>query len=64
MENTTKKILSLITLDKRTTDRKSVLMEKVGFERAMQQLQNENIEIEEVVTDAHLGITSIMSKYL
>ena len=53
-----------MTLDKRTTDRKSVLMEKVGFERAMQQLQNENIEIEEVVTDAHLGITSIMSKYL
>ena len=37
-------------------------MEKVGFEQAIQELTDNNIAVEEVVTDAHLGIGSIMSK--
>ncbi|XP_060551597.1 uncharacterized protein LOC132713139 [Ruditapes philippinarum] len=60
MEQTSKKILTLITLDKRTTDRKSVNMEKVGFAKAMEEMKAKNIEVEEVVTDAHLGIGAIM----
>jgi hypothetical protein len=64
MEQTSKKILTLITLDKRTTDRKSVNMEKVGFAKAMEEMKAKNIEVEEVVTDAHLGIGAIMSMYL
>lgn len=62
MEYDSKKILTLKTLDKRSTDRKSTNMEKVGFEQAIQELTDKNIAVEEVVTDAHLGIGSIMSK--
>ncbi|XP_052261603.1 uncharacterized protein LOC127865697 [Dreissena polymorpha] len=62
MEYDSKKILTLRTLDKRSTDRKSTNMEKVGFEQALQELTDNNIAVEEVVTDAHLGIGSIMNK--
>ncbi|KAH3723948.1 hypothetical protein DPMN_049746 [Dreissena polymorpha] len=62
MEYDSKKILTLRTLDKRSTDRKSTNMEKVGFEQAIQELTDNNIAVEEVVTDAHLGIGSIMKK--
>ncbi|XP_060581941.1 uncharacterized protein LOC132738455 [Ruditapes philippinarum] len=64
MEDTTKKILTIKTLDKRMTDRKSVNMEKLGFERGMRELESEQVEVKEVVTDAHLGIGALMkSRY-
>ncbi|XP_060569542.1 uncharacterized protein LOC132727955 [Ruditapes philippinarum] len=64
MEDTTKKILTIKTLDKRMTDRKSVNMEKLGFERGMSELESEQVEVKEVVTDAHLGIGALMkSRY-
>ncbi|XP_052224091.1 uncharacterized protein LOC127839744 [Dreissena polymorpha] len=62
MEYDSKKFLTLRTLDKRSTDRKSTNMEKVGLEQAIQELTDNNIAVEEVVTDAHLGIGSIMKK--
>lgn len=62
MDNDTKKILTIHTLDKRMTDRKSPNMEKAGFEAALNELLEENIKVKEVVTDVHLGIGSIMSK--
>ena len=47
MEDTTKKILTLKTLDKRVTDRKSVNMEKVGFQRAMGELEIKGVEVKD-----------------
>jgi hypothetical protein len=63
MDNETKKILTIETLDKRMTERKSVNMEKAGFQTALNYLLGEDIRVVEVVTDAHLGISSVMSRY-
>lgn len=60
MENETKKILTVHTIDKRMTDRKSTNMEKAGFQTALNELLEKNISVKEVVTDAHLGIGSVM----
>ncbi|XP_056021023.1 uncharacterized protein LOC125667202 isoform X2 [Ostrea edulis] len=62
MDNETKKILTIETLDKRMTDRKSVNMEKAGFQIALNDLLEKDIKVVEVVTDAHLGIGSVMKK--
>ncbi|XP_056013553.1 uncharacterized protein LOC125667203 isoform X1 [Ostrea edulis] len=44
------------------TDRKSVNMEKAGFQIALNDLLEKDIKVVEVVTDAHLGIGSVMKK--
>ena len=62
MENTSKKILTNKTLDKRMVERKSANMEKKVFQSSLEELQNRDITIKEVVTDAHLGIGALMSK--
>ena len=36
--------------------RNSAAMEKAGFKARIDELQNKGLNIEEVVTDAHLGI--------
>ncbi|KAL4217969.1 hypothetical protein ACF0H5_022707 [Mactra antiquata] len=59
--DSTKKILTLKTLDKRKTERKSAAMEKSGFIFACEKVQENGLKASEVVTDAHLGITSYMS---
>jgi hypothetical protein len=64
MENSTKKILSIVTIDKRQTDKKSALMEKGGFMKLMLDLEEKNITVSEVVTDAHPQIGAEMSKML
>lgn len=64
MEDVTKKILTLHTIDKRVTERKSANLEKVSFNNAMVELRNKGIKIKEVVTDAHLGIGALMSEFL
>lgn len=61
MEEKTKKILSVITVDKRETERKSTLMEKYAFVKSVEDLKND-VNITEIVTDGHLGITATMSK--
>ena len=63
MENTTKKILSCITLDKREAGGKSTNLEKLGFVKSMTALRDKNVDIVEVITDAHMQISSVMSKY-
>jgi hypothetical protein len=63
MEKDTKKILTLKTIDKRMTDRKSGNMEKFGFQAAMKELNEKGVKVVEVVTDAHLGIGALMSKF-
>ncbi|XP_070548070.1 uncharacterized protein [Ptychodera flava] len=62
MENESKDILSIVTMDKRQTEKKSTNLEKACFESSMTQLQAQGLEIKEVVTDAHLQIGSLMKR--
>lgn len=67
MENSSKKILAISTLDKRETDRKSVNLEKAGLIRGQKEIQEQDLNVTEVVTDpevvtdAHLQIGAVMS---
>lgn len=61
MENSSKKILAISTLDKRETDKKSVNLEKAGFIRGLKEIQEQDLNVTEVVTDAHLQIGAVMS---
>lgn len=63
MEQESKKILTLKTLDKRMTERKSVMMEKAGFQMALDELRDKDMRVTEVVTDAHQGIKALMSEF-
>ncbi|XP_077988832.1 uncharacterized protein LOC144443271 isoform X2 [Glandiceps talaboti] len=60
MENVTKKILSILTKDKRATDRKSTVLEKACFQESIDQLEEKRVDMKEVVTDAHIQIASVM----
>lgn len=61
MENSSKKILAISTLDKRETDRKSVNLEKAGLIRGQKEIQEQDLNVTEVVTGAHLQIGAVMS---
>lgn len=67
MEAETTKILSVQCVDKRETQRKSTNMERVGFKRALDEvvLEGERVDttVDEVVTDAHVGIAADMSMF-
>ena len=63
MDNTSKKVISIITMDKRETEKKSTNMEKACFLKAMEELKDRDVVVAEVVTDAHLQIGAVMSKY-
>lgn len=62
MDYNSKKIVSIQTVDKRQTERKSVNMEKLGFIQGMTDVRALGLSVKEIVTDAHPGITSVMSK--
>ena len=64
MENGTKKILCVITMDKRVTERKSTNLEKASFLKGMQFLKDLRFKAVEVVMDAHPEISALMSKYV
>ncbi|CAM4278547.1 unnamed protein product [Leuciscus chuanchicus] len=59
MEQETMDIISVLTVDKRQTDRKSVDMEKVAFIKTFDSLMSE-LDIKEIVTDAHVQIAALM----
>lgn len=63
MDNSSKKILTVRTVDKRETQLKSTTMEKEGFQRVMKELKDKQVKVTEVVTDAHISIGALMSKY-
>lgn len=63
IENNTKKIVSMLTLDKRETEKKSPCLEKEGFVRSMAAMEQKGLNVVEVVTDAHMSIGAVMSKY-
>lgn len=62
MENSTKQILCVITMDKRMTDRKSTNLEKACFVKGLQFLLQNDIQVIEVITDEHLQISALMKK--
>ena len=63
MENETKKIISVKTLDKRETEGKNINHEKAGFARCLEEIQYKGLNVSEIVTDAHLQIDAMMSKH-
>jgi len=62
MENDTKEIIHVATIDKRQTSWNSVVMEKEGFIQTVDKLTSE-IKLVEICTDAHAQIGALMSKY-
>lgn len=63
MSQKTKQILAMEVVDKRECQLVSNRMEAVGFQRALSNIQESGILVQEVVTDAHPQIASIMSKH-
>ena len=60
----TKSILSLNVVDVREIEgRKRSNMERVGFERGLHELLTSKMDLKEVVTDGHLEISALMSKF-
>ena len=64
MEYETKKIVAIHTLAKRQAEHKSVNMEKRSFIEALKEVRDSGLSVKEVVTDAHFGISSVMSMYI
>ena len=50
-------------VDVREASGKSNNIERIGFERGMEKLLTSPMVIKEVVTDGHLEIAALMSKY-
>ncbi|XP_015251285.1 PREDICTED: uncharacterized protein LOC107098251, partial [Cyprinodon variegatus] len=63
MDNDSKQIISMVNLDKRETNRNSVIMEKEGFVRTLETLREE-LNVTEVCTDAHSQIAALFNKGL
>ena len=61
---TNKYILALEIVDKRDCMLNSGVMEATGIKKAMQDLDNTEIPVIEVVTDAHMQTIYIMRYYI
>lgn len=62
MEMDTKKIVCIVTMDKRMTDKKSTNLEKACFLKGLLFLLGKGLKIAEIVTDAHVQVEALMSK--
>ena len=62
MENDTKVIIHVATIDKQQTSWNSVIMEKEGFIQTVDKLTSQ-IKLVEICTDAHAQIGALMNKY-
>ncbi|XP_052285882.1 uncharacterized protein LOC127881787 [Dreissena polymorpha] len=62
MDNASKEIISVVTVDKRETGKSSTRMEKEGFLRTLENLDRKGVLVAEVVTDAHPSIAAYMRK--
>ncbi len=63
-EMDSKCILEIDFVDVREVEgRKSPNMERIGFERGLDNLLKSKMKVKEVVTDGHLEIGALMSKY-
>ena len=56
-------ILQMNVVDVREASGKSNNMERIGYERALDKLLTSAMCIKEVVTEGHLEIGALMSKY-
>lgn len=64
MENDSKKIISMVTVDKRETAWSSVIMEKEEFIRTSDKLHQDIANLSKICTDAHTQIAALFSKYI
>ena len=64
MHHETLEILGMEILDKRHADGKSPNMEVKAFEMLLDKLLAKGIKVVEIVTDQHICITALMSKFL
>jgi hypothetical protein len=62
MVNVSKKIVCIITMYKRATEKKSTLLEKACFLKCLQFLREKWINVVEIITDSHTQIADLMSK--
>ena len=62
MVNVSKKIVCIITMYKRATEKKGTLLEKACFLKGLHFLREKRINVVEVITDAHTQIAYLMSK--
>ena len=62
MEHTTHNILCSVVVDKREVGLKSPNMEKLGLERALDELKSLGFNIVEMVTDAHIQVPPVLGK--
>ena len=63
MDVETREILDIQIVNKRELQLNSVIMEKEGCRRGLDSLKAEKLNISELVTDAHIQIRAMMSKY-
>ena len=61
MVDVSRKIVCIITIYKRATEKKSTLLEKACFLKGLQFLREKRINVVEVITDVHTQITFLMS---
>lgn len=64
MEHNTGRILDVQVLDKRELGGNSSAMEKEGLVRSLHFLQSQELQVVELVTDAHASIAATMSEYV
>lgn len=62
MNQADKKILAMEIINKGECKLKSSIMEAEGFKRSITSLQAHGVDVQEIVTDGHPQISSIMSK--
>ncbi|XP_071141350.1 uncharacterized protein [Mytilus edulis] len=62
MEMDTKKIVCIVTMDKRMTDKKSTNLEKACFLKGLLFLLGKGLKIAEIVTDAHVQVEALMRR--
>ncbi|WAR05813.1 hypothetical protein MAR_021182 [Mya arenaria] len=60
MDNETKKVIMVKTVDRRETDRESVTIKKVPLKACLEDLLQNQVNITELITDGHLGIAAMM----
>ncbi|CAL8342127.1 unnamed protein product [Arctogadus glacialis] len=60
MDNDSKEIISIVNIDKRETQKNSVIMEKEAFIRTFETLHQE-IRLQEFCTDAHSQISALFN---
>ena len=64
MEKEAKQIFTVVTMDKRMTDRKSTNLEKACFQKGLRLLLNRGLKVVEVVTYAHVQVQDLMNKLI